>query len=890
MTDHVLRTKLFIPTRRLNLVPRPHLIERLNQGLQLGHKLTLVSAPAGFGKTTIVSEWINSSENPTAWFSLDEGDNDPTRFLTYLVTALQTVAPGLGEGVLALLQSPQPSPIDSLLITLINEIATEPEAFVLVLDDFHVIESHVVEKSLTFILDHMPPQMHLTIATREDPRLPLARLRVGDQLTELRVTDLRFTLSEAAEFLNQVMSLDLSAEEIAGLETRTEGWIAGLQLAALALQGMVTKRGHEDAAEFIKSFTGSHHFVLDYLLEEVLVLQPESIQSFLLQTSILDRMTGSLCDAVTDQEDGQETLEHLQCANLFIVPLDNERHWYRYHHLFTDLLRRRLLQLQSDRVAELHVRASAWFEKNGMGIEAFQHAAIANDVERAERLIEVDGVPLQYRGEAALVLKWLASLPAEELDARPGLWVTYASALNLTGQPADAEKKLDAAEAALSAQAVTGSTTPDDRTSDLIGHIAAVRAMMAVGQHQLETILEQSRRALAHLHHDNLTVRTIATWTLGYAYQLQGNRAAAKEAYAEVISTSETSGNVISTLAATVGLGNIHESENRLHLAAEDYRLGLQLFGDKPQPVACGVYLGLARIHYQWNDLEIAQQHGQLCNQLARQIESIDTPAVCGPLLARIELAQGNVGEANALLAEADNFARQHDYSHRSPEIAAVKVLSLIHQGNLVWAADVAGKHDLPMSQARVQLAHGDTSAAVATLEPVRRQVEEKGHEDERLQVIVLQAIAHHVHGDTEKALQLISEALILAEPGGMIRIFVDEGLPMSQLMSKAAAKGTQSIYLDKIRAAFETEKRKSSNDGFMSQAPGSGAQPLIEPLTPREREVLALIAAGYSNPEIASRLVIAVTTVKTHVKNIYGKLQVTNRFQAITRAKELNL
>jgi LuxR family maltose regulon positive regulatory protein len=888
MPETLLRTKLFVPPLRPNLVPRPQLIERLNQGLQLGRKLTLISAPAGFGKTTLVSEWVTDNERPAAWLSLDEGDNDPARFLTYLVSALQTLAPDFGEGVLAVLQSPQPSQIDTILATLLNEITTIPESFVLVLDDFHVVESQAIEKTLAFALDRMPPQMHLAIATREDPRLPLARLRVGDHLTELRISDLRFAPSEAAEFLNQIMGLNLSAEDITALEIRTEGWIAGLQLAALALQGTVSKRGHENAANFIKSFTGSHHFVLDYLLEEVLDLQSKSTQSFLYQTAILDRMTGSLCDAVTGQEDSQATLEYLQRANLFIVPLDDKRRWYRYHHLFTDLLRQRLRQQQPDRIAGLHVRASAWYEKNGKGIEAFQHAAAANDINRAERLIKVDGVPLQYRGAADLVLKWLASLPVKELDARPALSVTYASALNLSGQPAEAEEKLSAAEASLSTHATKDGAISDDQAQDIAGHIAATRAMMGVGQHQLETVIEQSQRALAYLHPDNMTVRTIVGWTLGYTYQLQGNRAAARQAYTEVLSTSQASGDIISTLAATVGLGNIQESENRLYLAAESYELGRQLFGDKPQPVACGVYLGLARIHYQWNDLETAQQHGLQCIQLALQIESIDTPAVCGALLARLKFAQGDVDGANALLAEADHFARQHNYDHRLPEVAAIKVLTLLHQDDLAGAADLAQQHDLPMSQARVHLAQGDPATALATLEPVRRQVEEKGHEDERLQVVVLQAMVRQAHGDKDLALQLLGDALALAEPGGMIRIFVDEGLPMVQLTSEAAARGMRSDYLGKILAAFETEKRKRSDDSSHPAAPSPDVQPLIEPLTPREREVLQLIAAGYSNPEIAAELVIAVTTVKTHVKNIYGKLQVTNRFQAIARAREL--
>jgi len=364
VSETLLQTKLFIPRLRPNLVPRPRLIERIDQGLHLGHKLTLVSAPAGFGKTTLVSEWLaGCAQAPAcagiAWLSLDEGENDPARFLAYLVAALQTIAADIGEGVLAVLQSPQPPPTELILTALLNELAELADDVILVLDDYHVIDAQPVDNALTFLLEHLPPQLHLVIATREDPDLPLARLRGRGQSTELRVADLRFTSSEAAQFLNQVMGLNLSAEEIAALETRTEGWIVGLQMAALSM------RGQADTAGFIKSFTGSHHFVLDYLVEEVLQQQSESVQKFLLKTAVLDRLTGSLCDALTGKANGRQTLEYLEQANLFIVPLDNERQWYRYHHLFADLLRQRLHQQQPDNVTKLHVRASAWYEKNG---------------------------------------------------------------------------------------------------------------------------------------------------------------------------------------------------------------------------------------------------------------------------------------------------------------------------------------------------------------------------------------------------------------------------------------------------------------------------------------------------------------------------------------------
>jgi LuxR family maltose regulon positive regulatory protein len=421
MPTSILATKLYVPPPRPGGVLRPRLIERLNEGLFLGRRLTLISAAAGFGKTTLVSEWLAGCGRPVAWLSLDEGDSDPNRFLTYLVAALQTVAAGIGQGVLEALQSPQPPSTESILTTLINEIATLSDTFILALDDYHAIEARPVAASTdvdaaqTLMLEHLPPQMHLVIATREDPPLPLARLRARGQLTELRAAELRFTPTEAAVFLNRVMGLDLSADDVGALETRTEGWIAGLQLAAISMQG------HQDVASFIQSFTGSHHFVLDYLIEEVLGQQSESIQTFLLVTSILDRLCGPLCDAVlgSPSASGQGTLEYLERTNLFVVPLDNERRWYRYHHLFAELLRQRLHQ--SGNTTEYHIRASQWYEDNGLEFEAFHHAAAANDVGRAALLIQGKGMPgkdmpLHVRGALIPVLHWLESLPTKALD------------------------------------------------------------------------------------------------------------------------------------------------------------------------------------------------------------------------------------------------------------------------------------------------------------------------------------------------------------------------------------------------------------------------------------------------------------------------------------------
>ena len=879
----ILATKLYVPPPRPRAVLRLRLTGHLNGGLN--GKLTLVSAPAGFGKTTLLGEWVAGCERPVAWLSMDEEDNDPTRFLAYFVAALQTIAPDIGEGVLGVLQSPQPPPIESILTALLNEIDTVPDDFVLVLDDYHVIDGSAVEEALSFVLEHLPPGMHLVIATREDPQLPLARLRARGQLSEVRADDLRFTPDEAAEFLNEAMGLSLSKEDIAALETRTEGWIAGLQLAALSMRGLA------DATSFIKSFTGTHHFVLDYLVEEVLGQQSESVQTFLLRTSILERLCSPLCDAVVSDPSasGQETLEYLERANLFLVPLDDERRWYRYHHLFAELLRQRLHQSAASSmgdevrdVAELHIRASRWYEDNGWEIEAFQHAAAANDVERAARLVEGEGMPLIFRGAVAPVLTWLESLSTTELDARPSLWVMYASSLLFVSQMTGVEEKLQAAEAALQGAA------PDEKTRDLIGHIAAIRATLAVIQQDVETIIAQSRRALEYLHPDNLTVRTATSWALGNAYQLRGDRAAASQAYSEAIAISEAIGHSIITIMATTGLGNVQEAENQLHLAAQTYRRVLQLAGDPPLPVACEAHLALARISYEWDDMDAAQKHGQHGVQLARQIENTDRFVACEVFLARLKLAQGDVAGAASILAEAGQSVRQHNFVHRMPDVAGAQVLTLLRQGNLEAAAHLAQTHQLPISQARVNLARGDPSTALAVLEPLRRQADAKGWADERLKVMVLQAVAHHAHGENNKAVHLLGDALALAEPGGFIRTFVDEGIPMARLLSKAAAHGVMPDYAARLLVVLEAEAQMSEDKSYLPSAPT--AQSITEPLSQRELEVLQLIALGLSNREISERLFLALITVKGHNRNIFRKLRVRRRTEAVARAREFGL
>jgi len=899
MTLPILATKLYIPPSRPKVVLRPRLIERLNEGLSLGRKLTLISAPAGFGKTTLVSEWIAGPRdcppqqvcgNSIAWLSLDEADKDPARFISYLVAALQTINQDIGEDLLSALQSPQPVQIETILTTLLNEISTIPEHFVLILDDYHAIDSLSVDQSLDFLVEHQPPHMHLVISTREDPQLPLARYRARGQLTELRAADLRFTPGEAAEFLNAVTGLGLPVENIAALETRTEGWIAGLQLAAISMQG------HKDAAAFIQSFTGSHRYVMDYLLEEVLNQQSSSIQTFLLRTSILDHMCSSLCDAILPDSpsSGQTNLEYLERANLFVVPLDNERCWYRYHHLFGDLLRKRLAQsLTPDGIAELHVHASQWFESNGLILEAFKHAAAANDFERAERLMESKQMPLHKRGAATAILTWLESLPTSLLDARPALWWKQAALLLVIGQTDGVEEKLKSTEAAIAA-ATPPEAELDDSTRNLIGKIAVARGTLAQVQGLTETMFVQARRALEYLHPNNLSYRSSATRVLGFAYLFSEDRTAACQAYAEALSLAEAAGDITNSLLASIRLGQMQALANQYHLADETFQRVLQQIGEFSPPNSPVVYHALAWIYYDWNDLDTAEQYGELGLQMAqRYAQVIDRVILCALFLAYLRLARGDATGAETYVSQAEKAIHQKNHTLRLPDIANAWASIRLFQGNTAAAAQLAQQYDNPILQARVHIAQGDLSAALALLVPTRQQAEDKGFEEVRLRTLTLQALALHLQGDKDPARQALTEALTLAEPGGFIRLFVDRGEPMRlfivdfwKWIDKQSGDRTHPLrgYLEKILAAFAT------SEGIDGSETNHQNSEMIEPLSQRELEVLQLICQGLSNHEICQRLFLALDTVKGHNRRIFDKLQVHRRTEAIARARELKL
>lgn len=867
-------TKLYIPELRPANIPRSHLIEKLNGGLL--RKFSLVSAPAGFGKTTLISEWVRDVGQPVAWFSLDERDNDLTRFLIYFCTALKTINSEIGVGMLARLESSPTPSIELTLTALVNEITQKSQDFIFVLDDFHVIDSAMVENVVAFLLENQPPQMHLVMTTREDPRLRLPQLRAQNELTELRITDLRFTSSETAGFLNNAMGLKLPQAEIDILETRTEGWIVGLQLAALSLQG------HSDKTQFIESFSGSNQYVLDYLLEEVLRQQPEDIQTFLLCTSILDRLCGSLCDAIMPDlsNSGQEKLEYLARTNLFLIPLDNERHWYRYHYLFADLLRQRLLcdstSFSTEDINALHTQASIWYEANGLALEAFQHAIAINDIERAEQLIESQGTPLYLRGIVKPILHWLESLPHHILDDYPSLWVAYASTLLLTGQHTSVEQKLNQAEDALQ------HTELDDKAQDIMGRIASMRATLAVIQNDVEAMISHSDDALEHLHPENLAIRIALHWTRGYAYQLQGNHRRARDAYEEVLQLSESDEKSFYAIVATISLGQLQELDNQLHQASESYHSAIKLSGEPPHPIASQTFLGLARINYQWDDLESAQEYGQQCHELLQQMENTDTTASYNVFLANLYMSQGDFTSASDVLDEAETFVRQNNFMFRLPDIVEAQVRILIHQDNLTIALQLAETHNLPISQARIYLAQKNASRALQILDSFIQKVKEGGLPNEYLKGLVLQALVYKALGKIDTALEILDDALALAKRGGFIRIFVNEGSSMAQLLQIAHSKGLRQDYVRQLLSAFPTPIAEQSTNSQTSQ--------LIDPLSGREIEVLQLIAHGLTNQEIADQLYLSLHTVKVHARNIYSKLAVKNRTQAVAQAKALGI
>lgn len=917
MPTPTLATKLYRPPLRRNVVLRPRLVTRLNDGLAAGHKLTLISAPAGFGKTTVVSEWVHRGARPVAWLSLDQGDNDLPRFLTYLVAALQTMMPNLGAEVLAQLQAAPPPResvgYETLLTTLLNEITTVSDNFMLVLDDYHTIDAApngggpmgaplgAIDKALAFLLDHLPPQLHLVIATREDPDLPLARLRARDQLTEVRAADLRFTAAEAAEFLNQAMGLTLTAEEIAALETRTEGWIVGLQLAALSMQGV------PDTSSFIRSFTGSNRFVLDYLLEEVLQQQPARTQTFLLRTSMLERMCGPLCDAVLldPTGTGQEILETLEHANLFIVPLDHERRWYRYHQLFGDLLRQRLGN--AELLPDLHLRASHWHAENGDLAAAFHHALAANDFERAARLAEVAWPNMERTFQAATWLGWVKKLPAALVGGLPRLSIHLGWALSDIGELAASESHLQNAERAL-----LGAPDQDEPT-DLSGIIALIRASNAQILGDRAATVQYAEQSLQLLPQDDLYHRAQAIITLEFTHWATGDLEAALRAMHAWVDDMHRLGNQEFAIASAFAVADMQVILGRLGAAEQTLRQAIQqaaMQGPAVAPVTAHHHLGLAMLAHERGDEATMTKHLQIAADLGQHTTLVDWPHRWHLAQARLKEASGEWDAARALFDEAKRVYIKNALPLQQP-IAAHEARVDLKQGRLdkaqtwvrergVTTADEVSYLDEydHLTLARVRLAEGSCAGVSDLLERLLALAERQKRSGSVIDIQLTQALVHQAQGNQSQALAALAHALLLAEPEGYLRSFVDEGEPLRLLLWALRAEHEkqswdhahpQQRYVNKLLAAF-TQLMGTPPAGAPPTPTSNGQADFVEALTARELEVLRLIALGLSNQEIGARLFLALDTIKGYNRRIFDKLQVQRRTEAIARARALGL
>lgn len=866
--------------------------------------MTIISAPAGFGKTTLVSAWVAVCKRPVAWLSLDEGDNDLKRFLVYLVAALQTITAEIGSGVLGALQSPRLPPIESLMTTLLNELDVIADDFILVLDDYHLLDSKSVDRALTFLVEHMPQQMHLVIASREDPPLPLARLRARDRLTELRASDLRFTPAEAADFLNRVMGLNLSPGEIAALEARTEGWIAGLQLAALSLQG------HSDATGFIQSFSGAHHFVLDYLLEEVLHQQPEPIQAFLLRTSILNSLCGPLCDAVVldPSASGQKILESLERANLFIVPLDQERRWYRYHHLFGDLLRQRLGQsLAPEEIAQHHIHASEWYEQNGDAAEAFHHAITARDFDRAARLTEMAWEAMSESFQSAAWLGWVKQLPEELIRTRPVLCTQIAWAFMDRSEVDPSESRLRDAERCLKGPADGMIIVEEEQFRSLPARIAFARAYNAQTRGDLSATVKYAEQAIELAPGENHFIRAQAAAILGATHWASGDLDAAGRSMSDWIDRSQKSGNFIFAIASASGKADILTAQGHLREALRTYQQALQLASRHErdaQRIIAHHHLGLAMLYHEMGNDETAASHLQRSLELGEKSTLLDWPYRRCLAQARLKESQGDLPAARDLLDEAKGLYVKTLIPDTHP-VDALKARLHLKQGQLSKAQEWARELGLSIGDelsylhefehitlARVLLAEYGSNReehslinALTLLERLLKAAEAQKRMGSMLEILVVQALAYQAQGDIPRALVSLERALTLAEPEGYIRFFINEGLPMAALLREAAKHSIALNYVRQLQAAFG--KTESATGGRDKQ---SVTQPLIDSLSERELEVLRLLRTELDGPEIARQLQVSLNTMRTHTKNIYNKLGVNTRRAAIRRAEELDL
>ncbi len=927
----ILTTKLYPPPTRAGdgIVLRPRLVERLTAGLRTT-SLTLISAPAGFGKTTLVSALANqqngSPQQPeaqqtgpasaaglpplnVAWLSLDDDDNEPTRFLAYLIAALQRLNPDIARTAQKMLQS-APPPTEILLTAIINDVSTlfPGTRPILILDDYHLIEAKPTNEALTFLLNHLPPPpdgLHLVIVTRDDPHLPLARLRSRGQLTELRAADLRFTTTEATEFLNRVMGLNLSEEDVAALDARTEGWIAGLQLAAMSLQKQ------PDTTRFIQSFSGSHRFILDYLVEEVLAQQPAGVQNFLLQTALLNRLTGPLCDALTGQDNGQATLQLLERANLFIVPLDEERRWYRYHHLFADLLRQRQHQNQSEQTPALHRRASAWYEHNGFPDEAIEHALKARDFEPAVRLIKNQIDSVWERGEHTKLRRWLNGLPPETIAATPQLSIFQSWYLLAAGQQDNADRLLQAAQQALDAGHTDPAHRPrpdDPRAAALRGKLATVQAFSAFYRGDIAGIIQHASQALDDLPRQELSWRSTATHVLGDAHDFSGDMEAAHHSRLAALAASRATENSFLEMIASLKLAIVLRQQGQLSQMEEICRQQLQL-AQKSGLAQTGVTGWLLAIWGEGlaeeNKLEEAVHQAKKGVALAERGSDLAMLGWSYLCLIRVLFSTGNLAAAEALIRKIERVARD---SFMPPWIISLKAawqariwLARDNQtAAALWVTDrrltpgqeLSYLHEMEMiALARILMAQGRLAEASPLLQRLLEAAEAGQRTARVIEILAVQALCLQAQQQADPAVAALEKALGLAGPAGFIRIFVDEGLPLRRLLNAASARGIAPDYTGQLLAAFpDAPTAPPAPSKATTAAELALKSSVVEPLSERELEVLQLIAAGLTNREISARLFVSPNTVKVHTRNIFGKLDAHDRDQAVARARKLGI
>lgn len=892
MSVNLLQTKLYAPRLRPSLVPRPRLIETLKQGLT--GKLTLISAPAGFGKTTLVSAWLQQLDRPVAWLSLDAGDGELARFLAYLIAALQTVFPDAGKRPLALLQSPSPPPANFVLTELLNEITAVPEQLLLVLDDYHLLDAPAVDEALTFLLDHLPPQLHLVITTREDPTLSLPRLRARGLLTELRAADLRFTVAETAVFLQQTMGLNLTEAQIAALEARTEGWIAGLQMAALSMQQRTTA----DLDQFVANFTGSHRFVMDYLVEETLLHQPDAVRTFLLATAVLERLNGPLCAAVTQMSGAQEMLESLERQNLFVVPLDEQRHWYRYHHLFAEVLQAHTQAKRPELTIMSHQRASRWFAKQNARHKAIDHALAANDFELAAEQIELAWRSMDRSFQEVKWLKWVQTLPDTLVRTHPVLSAGYGWALLDTGQFAAAESRLQDAEQWLENPSSDMVVVDRREFEALPATLSAGRAYLSYGKGDMASTKQYAQKTLALLPADDHFYRGVPTVTLGMAQWAEGEMLAAADSFDVAIGHFLRADNLLFAVSGMVVLAQIKVRLGKLLEAIEINQQALQLIAQRDKPLFGSIavlHRNLCQILCEQGELEAAWHH---LNQSAKQSEQageLEGEHRHEVAKATLAWAAGDLATAEEHLDRATAIYRLGRMAEYAP-IEAIKCRIWLVQGELSRAQDWATQHNLSatdepaflreyehLTLARLYMAYyrrnkkrtllEDTFSLLNRLLQSARAEKRTGSE---IECLLLLALAEDAQRNRQDAMTHLANSLRLAQPQGYMQLFVREGAPLADLLKTAVSHNIATSYATRLLSAFgETAVQQ---------------QPLVDPLSERELEILQLIAAGLKNKEIAEQLFISLNTVLYHNKNIYGKLGVRKRTVAVSKARELGL